>query len=424
MARNMHVIFIGTSSGGGPSLSRNCSSIVADLIGDGSLWMVDCAEGTLRQFQTQPRGNESRLRAMKVTKLFVTHMHADHVMGIVPFLRHVLHPPPVVGSSDTNLPLRKPPSIEIYGPAGLRSFVRNVLSMTFTRTADTYAVHELLTATCARTPCDSAALHPSESSGSDLMCGEDGFWRHITSARGRLGDVVIDAGPIVHKVPCLGYIFREPSFPHRKLALLGDTCDASAIIPLLQSPSPSLLVHEATDAFIPSEIDPQARRSREEVKEKVLARGHSTPVMAGQFAKRVGTERLILNHIGSRHYQGQGDARFSVIDEISRQASEAWGMGRAEVAFDYMRVTIPEPRPVVEMNMGVQEPQIIEGGRMEQEWGDGDGGQGTRGGGRRGGGNDRRAVRDGYVRRERGPERGRYHNRRMTDGTDNAGMSR
>ncbi|KAL4064314.1 hypothetical protein J3A83DRAFT_580545 [Scleroderma citrinum] len=74
MARNMHIVFLGTSSGGGPSVSRNCSSI--DVIGNGSLWMVDCAEGTLRQFQTQPRGNnEPWLRAMKVTKLFVTHMH-------------------------------------------------------------------------------------------------------------------------------------------------------------------------------------------------------------------------------------------------------------------------------------------------------------------------------------------------------------
>ncbi|KAI6038978.1 beta-lactamase-like protein [Pisolithus marmoratus] len=397
MARNMHVIFIGTSSGGGPSLSRNCSSIV-----------VDCAEGTVRQFQTQPRGNESRLRAMKITKLFVTHMHADHVMGIVPFLRHVLRPPPIVGSSDTNSSLKKPPSIEIYGPAGLRSFVRTVLSMTFTRTADTYAVHELLTPTCSRTPCDTTTLHPSESSGSDLVCGEDGFWRHITSARGRLGDVVVDAGPIIHRVPCLGYVFREPSFPHRKLAMLGDTCDASSIIPLLTSPSPSLLVHEATDAFISSEIDPQAKRSREEVEQKVSARGHSTPAMAGEFAKRVGAERLILNHIGSRfpaprQYQGEGDVRFSVIDEISRQASEAWGMGRAEVAFDYMRVTIPEPRPVFDMNVVIpRETQIMQGEHMEQEWGDDDGNQGMPWRG------------SSYVRRGREPERGRYHTRRRT----------
>lgn len=100
--------------------------------------------------------------------------------------------------------------------------------------------------------------------------------------------------------PCIGYIIREPDFPHRKLAFLGDTYDASAIAPLLQFPSPSLLVHEATDACIPTSVDPQARRKGEEVQEKVLARGHSTPTMAGDFARRVGAERLVLNHIGSR----------------------------------------------------------------------------------------------------------------------------
>lgn len=155
--------------------------------------------------------------------------------------------------------------------------------------------------------------------------------------------------------------------------MLGDTCDASPIIPLLTSPPPSLLVHEATDAFIPRDVDPQAKRSREEVGQKVLARGHSTPVMAGEFAKRVAAERLILNHIGSRftaprQYQGEKDVRFSVIDEISRQASEAWGMGRAEVAFDYMRMTVPELRPGFEVNVVMQEGlRTIEGECVEQE---------------------------------------------------------
>ena len=65
--------------------------------------------------------------------------------------------------------------------------------------ADTYTVHELLTPTCTRTSCEATALHPSEYQGSDLLCEEDGFWRQITSARGHLGDVVVDAGPITHR---------------------------------------------------------------------------------------------------------------------------------------------------------------------------------------------------------------------------------
>jgi ribonuclease Z len=37
----------------------------------------------------------------------------------------------------------------------------------------------------------------------------------------------------------------------------------------------------------------------------------------------------------------QGDVRGPVIQEIERQASEAWGMGRAIAAVDYMQVVVP-----------------------------------------------------------------------------------
>lgn len=32
-----------------------------------------------------------------------------------------------------------------------------------------------------------------------------------------------------------------------------------------------------------------------------LARGHSTPIMAGEFAKLVDAQKLVLNHIGGRY---------------------------------------------------------------------------------------------------------------------------
>ncbi|KAI0357287.1 hypothetical protein OH77DRAFT_151898 [Trametes cingulata] len=78
MSRNITVTFLGTTSGGGPTETRNCSSLVVEPLGDGSLWMVDCAEGTVRQFALQPfnRNTENRrLRVSQVSKIFVTHMH-------------------------------------------------------------------------------------------------------------------------------------------------------------------------------------------------------------------------------------------------------------------------------------------------------------------------------------------------------------
>ncbi|KIK63869.1 hypothetical protein GYMLUDRAFT_222288 [Collybiopsis luxurians FD-317 M1] len=347
----MSVTFLGTSSGGGPSASRNCSSLVADLLGDGTLWMVDCAEGTLRQFQLQPYSpDRSNARLSQVKKIFITHMHADHIMGIVPILRSVLFPVPVGVDAPQLESLRKPdPSIEIYGPAGIRNFVRSILNMTFTRMADKYVVHELLAPTDQVTSCDPKVMHSNEVPGQDILCSpEDGSWRSITQQQGVFGPVAVDAGPIAHREPCIGYVFREAVKPYRKIVILGDTCDPSAIVPLCTDPPPSLLIHEATDAHISQVIDPKAKRSHETIKEKALARGHSLPEMAGTFAKIIGAKKLVLNHIGGRFpapdsntsYRVQG-IRANVLAEIERQASEAWGMGSARVAWDFMRVSVP-----------------------------------------------------------------------------------
>ncbi|ESK82937.1 hypothetical protein Moror_11829 [Moniliophthora roreri MCA 2997] len=345
----LSVIFFGTSSGGGPSASRNCSSLIADVLGNGNLWMVDCAEGTIRQFANQPwTYGQQNPRPTQVKKIFITHMHADHVMGIIPMLRNVLFAPstdPQSSSSSAN----KSPSIEIYGPAGIRTFVRSVLKMTLTRTADNYVVHELLTPEDEPTLCDPAeVMHYNEVPGRDILCSpEDGFWRGITQEKGAFCDVVVDAGSILHRDPCLGYVFRECAPLSRKLVFLGDTYDASPIIPLCLDPSPSLVVHEATEAHIPQEIDPKSKRSLETVKQKAFARGHSIPEQAGGFAKAVGAQQLVLNHIGSRFpHPSPTDTkgiRASVLREMERQASVAWGMGNVRVAFDFMHVSVPLP---------------------------------------------------------------------------------
>jgi ribonuclease BN (tRNA processing enzyme) len=92
----------------------------------------------------------------------------------------------------------------------------------------------------------------------------------------------------------------------RKLVLLGDTNNPEEIIPLVNS-SPghvALAVHEATDCYIPTHVDPQQKtgknRSTESVHAVSLQRGHSTPHMAGKFANEIGARRLVLNHLGGR----------------------------------------------------------------------------------------------------------------------------
>ncbi|KIY51086.1 hypothetical protein FISHEDRAFT_21430, partial [Fistulina hepatica ATCC 64428] len=324
---NFAVTFLGTASGGGPSASRNCSSLVLDILGNGNLWMVDCAEGTTRQFSFQ-----YDIRAPSVKKIFVTHMHADHVMGIIGFLRNILFPKPVLGSGPERALNAEPPyiqpTVEVYGPVGTRAFVRQLFQLTRNESGDRYVVHELLMPLDPVTSCDEDVLHDSEAPGRDIMADDDGFWREIVMESGRHTAISVDVGPIEHRAPCIGYVFRETVGSYRKLVILGDTNDPSAIIPLCLNPSPSLLVHEATDAHIPDSINRKhGRRPPDVVRDRAVARGHSIPAMAGLFARTVGAERLVLNHIGSRfpapnHYN---DNHAAVIREIERQANDAWG---------------------------------------------------------------------------------------------------
>ncbi|KZT30434.1 hypothetical protein NEOLEDRAFT_1125983 [Neolentinus lepideus HHB14362 ss-1] len=366
MSQYINVTFLGTSSGGGPSESRNCSSLVIDMLGDGSLWMVDCAEGTVRQFAFQPRGAQGQmyLRSSRVTNVFITHMHADHTMGLITLIRNVLRAPPTTSDMQFAAP-REPKRIDVYGPKGIRQFVRTIISCTHSRAhpEDFFVVHELLMRkdwTGEHAPSDvepmhedtlgidgeaamdddgfsgeeddsdemdavenegddlweepsvpaAEGLHSNELPGSDIKADKRHFWRSLLTVGAGGGEVIVDAGPILHRDPCLGYIFTalpstdpHPSAPlynPRKLVVLGDTSNPAHLIPLCAHPSPSLLVHEATDAFIPTSVDPQSKRGKELVLEKCMERGHSTPEMAGAFAKVIGAKRLVLNHLGAR----------------------------------------------------------------------------------------------------------------------------
>jgi ribonuclease Z len=192
--------------------------------------------------------------------------------------------------------------------------------MTFSETAHRYVVHELLSLNDDKTPCNPPeVMHPSENAGKDFVADSDGFWKGIVHTKRRrwTSPIVVDAGPIEHRgkrlqhfifysqkwlllVPSIGYVFRESTFPSRKLVFLGDTSDASSIIPLCISPPPSLVVHEATDTYIPKTLDPHGRKTEEQILAKVLEKGHSTPGMAGEFAKKVEAKMLLLNHISAK----------------------------------------------------------------------------------------------------------------------------
>lgn len=126
-------------------------------------------------------------------------------MGLITLLRNILGMAPDISAAPA--PSGRPPKppvlkVDIYGPVGVRAFIRTVLSLTHTRSADRYRVNELLMPgeVSSASPDDAQALHCSEVDGRDIPCGEDTFWRSIiVQDRHDGSQIIVDAGPIVHR---------------------------------------------------------------------------------------------------------------------------------------------------------------------------------------------------------------------------------
>ncbi|QRW16079.1 beta-lactamase superfamily protein [Rhizoctonia solani] len=113
---------------------------------------------------------------------------------------------------------------------------------------------------------------------------------------------------------------------------------------------PSLVIHESTNAWIPPDVDRRqlyggARKTPQSVREKAISKGHSTPDMAGAFARSVQAERLALIHFSDMFPNPSPSD--PIMREIARQATVAWGRRDASAiaAHDLFWIDIPQ-RPV------------------------------------------------------------------------------
>lgn len=104
----MQIEFLGTGAGS-PSKQRNVSSLALKLLEErNSIWLFDCGEATQHQIL------RTNIRPRKVDKIFITHLHGDHIFGLPGFL------------SSRSFQGGSGP-LTIYGPSGLKDFVSTSL---------------------------------------------------------------------------------------------------------------------------------------------------------------------------------------------------------------------------------------------------------------------------------------------------------
>lgn len=212
-----------------PSLRHHPSS---QAVTYGSrVMLVDCGEGT--QLQMEQMG----VRQSKVTDIFISHLHADHFLGLPGLLNTML----MNGRTE---PVRIHISAE--GAALLRA-VMDVIAPG-TSIAD-FRVYD--------------PEHPG------IVLDND--------------ELTVETVRLHHRVPCCGFVFREKSIegsPARSYAYCSDTAFSEDVVKAIGPVS--LLYHEATYSA--------------EDADKATARGHSTAEEAGRVARMAKAGGLVIGH--------------------------------------------------------------------------------------------------------------------------------
>lgn len=127
--------------------------------------------------------------------------------------------------------------------------------------------------------------------------------------------------------------FLGPPRRGRTVVVLGDTCDSREMAGL--ACGADLMIHESTNAAV------DERESEAEVLATAVSRGHSTPRMAGSFARACRVRTLGLTHFSSRYRGDDSEESRAVMDVIVKQAREAFGRDEVFAATDLMEVEVP-----------------------------------------------------------------------------------
>ena len=302
---SIRVVFLGTS-GSVPTLKRSLPAVVVQC--PRNQWMFDCGENVQHQMM------QAKVSFHRKMKIFITHLHGDHVLGLPGLLQTMA------------LMDRKEP-VEVYAPKGLKDFLvctKETLNFGLTYPVE---INEILGEGVV---CDTAEyqviaaksnhaiasyayafvekprpgkFYPKQAVALGVPAGE--LWSKLQ--RGE--EVAATDGKVVKSSDVMG-----PLRPGRKIVYTGDTKPFENFGKFAEGAD--LVIHDCT--FDNS------------LTEKADTDGHSTPSQAASQAKAANAKKLVLSHIS---------ARYPDASLLLEQAKEVFP--NTILAEDYLELELP-----------------------------------------------------------------------------------
>jgi ribonuclease Z len=305
----LDIFFLGTGAGI-PAKLRNVTSIALKLLEErGSIWLFDAGEATQHQIL------HTSIKPRRIEKIFITHLHGDHIYGLPGLLASRSFQG---GESE----------VTVFGPKGLKEYITISLSV-----SQTYLKYPLKIVEIAE-----GVIFEDEQFIVEARLLEHGIpsygYRIVEKDRPGtlLADKLVEAGvqpgPIFRKIKggetvtledgtvIVPSDFLGPAQKGRIVTILGDTRYCENAISLAWDAD--LLIHEATFS-----------KGEEKLAFDYF---HSTTHQAAEVANLAGSKQLCLTHISSRYDR-------QAWQELVTEAREVFA--NTDIAEDFKEINIP-----------------------------------------------------------------------------------
>jgi len=274
----MDIFFLGTGAGM-PAKLRNVTSIALKLLEErGAVWLFDAGEATQHQIL------HTSIKPRRIEKIFITHLHGDHIYGLPGLLSSRSFQGGETG-------------VTVYGPKGIKEYLQVSLSL-----SQTYLKYPLTVTEISEGIIFEDEQFKVEARRLDHGIPSYGYRiverdRPGTLLADKLKEAGVQPGPIFRKIKNGEIVtledgrviepdkFLGPSQKGRIVTILGDTryCENSRWL----AQDADFLVHEATFA-----------KGEEQLAFDYF---HSTTRQAAEIAKQASCQQLCLTHISSRY---------------------------------------------------------------------------------------------------------------------------